>query len=261
VSSNTPWFFDGLRVQIFPSEKLKIEPWLINGWQSYGKFNRAPAGGMQVLWRPNGRLTILGNQYIGTDTLGNPDRMRYHTDDSIMVKYHDEASRFISKAAASLTIDAGCESGGGVSCTGGYSGRPAQYFLGFMAYNRLWFLQDRFGLTFGGGAINNPGRYLVLLPPINGATALSGTPYFTANPGDPFKAWDMQITGDYMPRPFVIFRLEFNHRQASVPYFSGPGGVTPSGGNSGAPGSLVPGFSPDLRKVENRLTFALLVKI
>ena len=45
-------------------------------------------------------------------------------------------------------------------------------------------------MTFGGGAIDNPGRYLVLLPPINGATAASGTPYFTENPGDPFKAWD-----------------------------------------------------------------------
>ncbi|HUN60418.1 MAG TPA: outer membrane beta-barrel protein, partial [Candidatus Sulfotelmatobacter sp.] len=35
VSSNTPWFFNGLRVQIFPTIHLKIEPWLINGWQSY----------------------------------------------------------------------------------------------------------------------------------------------------------------------------------------------------------------------------------
>ena len=29
-----------------------------------------------------------------------------------------------------------------------------------------------FGVTLGGGKINNPGRYLVLLPPINGATAV-----------------------------------------------------------------------------------------
>src|SRR5262245_56087746 len=56
VSSNTPWFFNGMRVQIFPSDKLKIEPWLINGWQSYGKFNHAPGVGGQVLWRPNGSI-------------------------------------------------------------------------------------------------------------------------------------------------------------------------------------------------------------
>ena len=34
VSSNTPWFFNGLRVQWWPTQTLKIEPWLINGWQS-----------------------------------------------------------------------------------------------------------------------------------------------------------------------------------------------------------------------------------
>src|SRR5580700_7585431 len=31
VSSNTPWFFNGVRVQIFPTAHLKIEPWFING--------------------------------------------------------------------------------------------------------------------------------------------------------------------------------------------------------------------------------------
>ncbi len=33
VSSNTPWFFEGVRAQVFVSDRLKIEPWLINGWQ------------------------------------------------------------------------------------------------------------------------------------------------------------------------------------------------------------------------------------
>jgi hypothetical protein len=270
VSSNTPWFFNGMRVQIFPSDKLKIEPWFVNGWQSYGKFNNAPGLGLQVLWRPNGWLSILGNQYYGADTLGNPDRKRLHTDDSIMMKYHDDPAAAISKAAFSVTIDAGCETGGGVSCTDGSPTSPSQYFLGFMAYNRLWFSRDRLGLTIGGGAINNPGRYLVLMPPINGATAFSGTPYFTASPGDPFKAWDTQITGDYMPNRFVTFRLEFNHRHANVPYFSGKGGVTPPGGNVSPPGSdpnqdgdLDPttGWQPDLRKDENRVSFAFMIKL
>jgi len=261
VSSNTPWFFNGVRVQIFPSDKLKIEPWLINGWQSYGRFNNKPGLGLQVLWRPTGSFSVLGNQYFGADTLGNPDRKRIHTDDSVMVKYHDAPSKFLSKAAASLTLDAGCEYGGGVSCSSGSSAAPAQYFLGFMAYNRLWFDHDRLGFTVGGGAIKNPGRYLVLVPPINGATAFSGTPYFTAGPGDPFKAWDMQITADYIPRPFAIFRLEFNHRYATVPYWAGRGGVTPPGGNQGAPGSAVPGWAPDLVKTENRITVAMLIKL
>ena len=261
VSSNTPWFFNGVRVQIFPSDKLKIEPWIINGWQSYGKFNRAPGVGGQILYRLNSKTSITLNNYWGTDTLGNPDRKRIHTDDSIQYKYYDKPERFLDKAAFTLTIDAGCEYGGGVSCHGGKPNSPAQYFLGFMAYNRFWFKKDLFALTLGGGAINNPGRYLVLIPPINGATALSGTPYFTANPGDKYKAYDASITFDYMPSQYVTFRGEYNQRGSNVPYFSGAGGITPPGGNTfGAPGSFVQGFAPDLVKQERRYTMALLVK-
>ncbi|HET6347089.1 MAG TPA: porin, partial [Myxococcota bacterium] len=216
--------------------------------------NRAPGVGVQVLWRPNGSLSIVGNQYYGTDTLGNPDRRRVHSDNSIAVKYYDNASGLVSKAAASFTLDAGCEWGGSLGC-------GSQYFLGAMAYNRVWFDRDHYAVTLGGGAITNPGRYLVLLPPINGTTALSGTPYFTASPGDPFQAFDVQVTADYMPEPYVTFRLEFNHRAATVPYFAGSGGMTPPGGNQGPPGSIVPGWTPDLAKTEDRLTAALLIKL
>ncbi|MGC2695526.1 MAG: outer membrane beta-barrel protein [Candidatus Angelobacter sp.] len=261
VSSNTPWFFNGMRVQFFPTDKLKIEPWLINGWQSYGRFNHRPGVGGQILWRPNGKWSILGNQYaLGRDVLGVSGRTRWHTDESIQYKYYDNLETFISKGAFSLTGDAGCESGGGVSCFGNGKNGPKQSFLGYMIYNRLWFHRDLYALTLGGGAINNPGRYLVLLPPINGATAFSGTPYFTENPGDPYKAWDASATVDYMPSQYLTFRWEYNHRAANVPYFSGGGGITPPGGNTGAPGSFVQGFTPDLRKRENRLTLALLVK-
>ncbi|HEV2105793.1 MAG TPA: outer membrane beta-barrel protein [Candidatus Eisenbacteria bacterium] len=252
VSSNTPWFFNGARVQIFPTEHLKVEPWLVNGWQSYGRFNDAPGTGGQILWRPGGSFSVVCNQYLGKDTFGNPGRLRLHTDDSVMGRYFDRPGGGLCRAAASLTLDAGCESGGGVRAS-------SQYFLGFMAYNRLWLDRDRFGLTVGGGAITNPGRYLVLLPPINGATAFSGTPYFTENPGDPFRAWDAQATFDFMPGPYATFRLEYNHRQANVPYFSGPGGVTPPAGDQGAPGSRVTGWAPDLVRVENRLSLAMLV--
>jgi len=269
VSSNTPWFFNGMRVQIFPTAHLKIEPWIINGWQSYGRFNNRLGIGGQILWRPNGWISVVGNQYaLGEDALNTPGRVRYHTDDSIEVKYYDHPERTLSKAAFSLTGDMGCEHGGGVSCAGNstqiIAGQrvlaPKQDFLGFMLYNRLWFHRDLYGFTLGGGKINNPGRYLVLLPPINGATAASGTPYFTENPGDPYKAWDASATFDYMPSQYLTFRWEFDHRAANVPYFSGKGGITPSGGNTGAPGSLVPGFTPDLVKDENRFDLSILVK-
>jgi hypothetical protein len=99
VSSNTPCFFNGVRIPIFPSDKLKIEPWIINGWQSYGKFNHAPGLGGQLAWRPNGSVAIILNNYWGTDTLANPDRRRVHTDDSIEVKYYDKPDASLLKAA------------------------------------------------------------------------------------------------------------------------------------------------------------------
>ena len=261
VSSNTPWFFNGVRLQWFPTNKLKIEPWFINGWQSYGRFNGRPGLGGQILYRPNDKISLVFNNYgMGTDTLGNPRRTRIHTDDSITVKYYDRPSKTLDKMAFSLTGDAGCEYGGGVSCHGNGSSGPKQSFIGYMIYNRFWFDKDKYGLTIGGGQINNPGRYLTLVPPINGADATSGTPYFTANPGDPFKAWDTSITWDYMPKQYITFRTEYGYRHASVPYFTGHGGITPAGGNTGTPSVPVPGFTPDLRKDEASLRLAIMVK-
>jgi hypothetical protein len=279
VSSNTPWFFNGVRVQVFPTEHLKIEPWFTNGWQSYGRFNHRPGFGMQILYRPNGWISVLGNQYgFGAETLGVPGRVRYHSDDSIEIKYYDKPEKFLDKMAFSLTGDIGCEHGGGVSCYTNTKQGPKQSFLGYMFYNRLWFNNDKYGLTLGGGKINNPGRYLVLVPPINGATASSAAinaPYFTGNPGDPFKAWDASGTFDWMPSQYITFRWEFDHRAANVPYWSGPGGITPPGGNNGNPtafacsdGTGAPAggcgalglWQPDLRKTENRINLAILVK-
>src|SRR5664280_1327906 len=157
VSSNTPWFFNGMRVQIFPNEHLKIEPWLVNGWQAYGRFNNRPGIGAQILWRPNSRLSILGNQYmLGEDALGISKRVRYHTDDSLQYKYYQNPSRFLDMAAFSFTGDLGCEHGGGVSCTGNSAKGPKQSFVGYMFYNRLWFHKDLYGLTIGGARSTIP---------------------------------------------------------------------------------------------------------
>jgi Putative beta-barrel porin-2, OmpL-like. bbp2 len=262
VSSNTPWFFNGIRIQWFPTDKLKIEPWIINGWQSYGEFNSQPGLGFQIAYRPTGSVTFVFSGYYGKDTLGDPDRLRFHTDNSAVIKYFDMPDSFIDKAAFSLTVDAGCESGGGVSCGNGTATSPSQYFLGAMLYNRLWFDHNLFGLTVGGGVMTNPGRYLVLVPPINGATSFAESPYFSQAPGDQFKAWDTTETFDYMPSENITFRGEYVHRWANVPYFAGHGGVTPPGGNDGNPtGTVANGWTPDLQKGEDRITINMMVRI
>ena len=94
-----------------------------------------------------------------------------------------------------------------------------------------------------------------------------GTPYFPEGPGLDWTSWDTQATFDYMPSQFFTLRAEFTFRHASVPYFSGSGGITPPGGNQGAPGSQVTDmagnvtWSPDLVDDEPRMTLALLVKM
>jgi len=300
VSSNTPWFFNGLRIQWFPTDKLKIEPWIINGWQSYGRFGGRPGLGGQIIYRPKPWLALVFNNYgMGEDTLGVGDgrfgRSRIHTDDSVEVKYYDKPQNFLDKMAFSFTADLGCEYGGppgaNTNCHHNTPTSFKQTFAGWMAYNRFWFKKDLYAITVGGGAMSNPGRYLTLLPPINGADSITGSPYFTANPGDPFRGWDTSFTFDWMPKQYITFRSEFGYRHANVPYWSGAGGITPPGGNTGSlsvfggnngPGQVVPGttfvpgpflsatpgltcvagagWCPDLRKDEASARFAIMVK-
>jgi hypothetical protein len=249
VSSNTPWFFNGLRIQWFPTKKLKIEPWIINGWQTYARPNGKPGLGGQ----------ILNNYGLGEDDIGYPGRSRIHADYSGQFKVYDNRSRLLDKIAFTITGDLGCEYGGGPS-TGAYSpsgaspemgssstysggvnchnsknGRPKQMFAGWMMYNRYWFKKDLYAITLGGGQMNNPGRYLTLLPPINGATAITGTPYFTENGGDRAQMHDGTITFDYMPSQFITFRLETGYRFSDIPYWTGRGGITPPAFAGGPP--------------------------
>ncbi len=74
-------------------------------------------------------------------------------------------------------------------------------------------------------------------------------------------AWDTQVTADYMPTRNLTFRLEYNYRAASVPYFTGSGGVTPPGGNTGTPATAVAGWAPDLSKFESRITTAMMIRL
>jgi hypothetical protein len=285
VSSNTPWFFNGVRVQWFPTNKLKIEPWFINGWQSYAKFNGHPGLGGQLLWMPTEWFKLVANQYgLGQDNLGLPHTERLHTDDSIEVRYYNNpTNNGISKMAFSLTGDAGIQHGGGLC---GLCGSSAQkdVFLGWMLYNRVWWHHDTLALTLGGGQMSNPGRYLTLLPPIDGAWAASGTPYFTENPGQKAHMWDATATLQYMPKQYITWWAEAGYRHSDVPYFAGRGGITPPGGNNGLPqyytcnsgatagtndlaaatvacgGSGSSVWFPDLRRSEMKFSVGVMVK-
>ncbi len=295
TSDNTPWFFNGVRAQIFPSNFLKIEIWLINGWQSYASFNSNPGFGGNITWMPNENIKLLTNDYYGQDAPGLLGRHRFHSDNSLLIRYfhRSKSSKGITQMAFSLTGDIGDEEGDGVNGFNGFkrgdsAGGYAQYFASAMFYNRIWFAHGKWAWMFGGGVMTNPGRYLVLEPtgqasdlPTPGAIQLAngsilqttlqeGIYPFTQNPGDQFSAWDCSTNIAWMPNQSIEFKLELVHRQASVGYFAGPGGVTSPNGYTTYPvlqqlpnGTIIPttNWVPDLVRSENRIILAILFRI
>ena len=218
---------------------------------------------------PNSNFKILTNNYYGTDAGGIPERKRFHSDNSVLLRYCNKPkSKGISRAAFSLTGDIGFEKGGGVNgFNDNDSTKPAQYFVSVMFYNRVWFAKNRFAWTVGGGYMTNPGRYLVLyptgqaspLPNPNNPTQTEGLFPFSARPGDKFEGWDVSTNFDWMPNQSITFRIEYVHRETSVPYFAGKGGVTSQTGYSTTP--LDPNWRPDLVKSESRIIAAILFRL
>jgi hypothetical protein len=189
VSSNTPWFFNGLRVQIFPNPHLKIEPWFINGWQSYGSANSRKGLGGQIKWTPRPWVNVISNNYgLGHDDLVHSEprprpHRRQHRDQVLRQTGKDARQDGVhlhrryglriwpqqDHLGGGVLQGVGCHGdtkdaiGTGNFPKGGIN--PKQSFIGYMLYNRTWFKKDRYAITVGGGQINNPGRYLVLSLP------------------------------------------------------------------------------------------------
>ena len=276
TSDNTPWFFNGIRIQIFPTDTLKIEPWIINGWQSYAKFNDMPGGGGQVMFRPVEWISMNSNDYFGFDAQDLAGLYRWHTDNSFNIRYYNNPKGFITRLAASYTADIGGEHGDGVAFSGkspeGHCSVAAPCparFISAMTYQRAWF-GEQFAVTIGGGYMTNPSRYLILTPTGNAqplpqpeSTAqvayVPPTSPYDAAFGSKINMWDYEIGFQYMPSDYFTLDVEYNHRGASVPFFNGHGGDTSPDGYITTPSG--PGWRADLQKSDDRLIIAWLVRL
>jgi hypothetical protein len=241
LSDLTPFYFSGARIQIFPTDKIKIEPWFMNGYQTYGKWSKNNSIGLSNYWRPNESLGFVANFYYGTDTKDDPHRKRFHHDDSILARYFNRPqSAGVSKMALSLNTHFGNEWDG----VNPFPGRK-EYMLGSSFANRIWFSHDHLAWSLRAEGVTNPGRYLAFLPTPAG---------FPPGPDNySLKLWDLTSTFDVLPTDFLAFRFEFISRHSNVPYFAGHGGTTSPDGWQGTAGPFV----PDVAKHENRLTFAI----
>jgi len=139
-------------------------------------------------------------------------------------------------------------------------GRPKQSSSASCFYNRLWFDRDRFGSD----------HFLVA----DASTTLAAiwsfyrrqrcnsclrAPYFTENPGDPFKGWDASVTTDYMPSQYFTYRLEYNIVRANVPTSRSRGRYSARRQHRRARDLLCPAGVP-ISQQRNRITGAFLVK-
>ncbi len=231
VCEHTPFYFQGMRVQIFTSDRVKVEPWLMNGWQTYGKWNLAPAGGVALRWSPTEALTLVSNFYAGSDSQGIPDRVRFHNDHSALLRYYDApASSFISKAAVSINNHIGFESGGNVNGED-LPGPDRAHMVGTALVNRVWFSHDQLALSIRPEVFSNPTRYLSQYPP----------PGFESGPHvKALQIWGLTGTFDVMPTDFFALRFEGSYRHANVPYYAGHGGTTSPSGYQPTPAGYVP---------------------
>ena len=279
TSDNTPWFFNGIRTQIFPTDKLKIEPWLINGWQSYGKFNEMPGFGGQIMWRPVEWVSVLSNDYFGWDTQDLRALTASTRDNSLNIRYYDNPRRelIITRMAFSFTGDIGGEHGDGVVPFGGtparkgttastQDARARQQFASWMLYNRLWFFGGHLAWTMGGGMMHNPGRYLVLAPTGN-ASPFPQPLNVQRRSSDPFPTWSparsstrrtTRRASNTCPTEYTTWDLEFNHRagERAVLRRSRRRDRVRTATRHGDAARL----APDLIKADSRIILALLVR-
>lgn len=266
VCELTPFYFSGIRLQLFPSKKIKQEVWLINGWQTYNSYSKSPGVGSSTYWRPNENLQLVANFYLGRDTdkpdtLGNQsNRIRFHHDNSVVGRYFEKAgAKAISQAALSVNTHYGCQSNDAADD----QVDPSQNFMtGASLANRVWFYKNKLALTLRADYMTNQS----VVNGVNESPYLAFTPAVT---GDKPNNYDLALaqnkklelfqftsTFDVMPNDYVTFRLEYVYRQSSIPYFTGHGGTTSASGWTNGPTTILP-WAADLRKTENRLTLAV----
>jgi hypothetical protein len=258
----TPFYFQGARVQLYPSRTLKQEIWVLNGWQSYNSYSRSPGAGSSTYYRPKESIQLAANFYVGRDTpmpdtVGNQsNRLRFHHDHSAVIRYYNKpASRKISRAAFSVNNHYGFQKG----LDAGDTVTAREHFMiGTSVAHRIWMLRNKLGFSLRGDYLVNGGNYLAFVPssvaPNDYSDILGSDPY------KPLQVFQATATVDFLPNELVTFRIEYGYRQSNLPYFAGSGGTTyPSGWSNGP--VPVAQWRPDLRKTENRVTIAISFRL
>ncbi|MFO0663700.1 MAG: outer membrane beta-barrel protein [Polyangiaceae bacterium] len=244
VSDFTPYYFSGVRAQFHLSQKLKVEAWIVNGWQTFGQWHEGRAGGYLWNYRPTERLSFTNTMYLGQEAAFDPKSIRWYTDNFAQFQYYKAQSGFVRSVAVCVVGDLGYEYRGDGSRYGFRTGESITHRIDF---------KGNVGLTFRADLYYDPSQALVTSLPLE-------SPYTRPAQDREFFGGGITTTVDFLPSPWLLTRLEFMHRATSIPYFSGPGGIT--GPNGVAPsGTAAATYIPDLRRSDNRIVANVTLRL
>jgi hypothetical protein len=244
MSDFTPYYFFGLRGQLFLTRRFKLELWLVNGWQTFGEWHETRAGGYLWNWRPRAWISIVNSFYAGREAQGDPDSLRLYTDNNLQLRYfHDPTRCLLRSLALSLVADVGHEHRGNA---------PSGWMGGAQLANRVeW--TERWKSTLRLDIFADQTQAITTKFPVGSAYPWPGTGRLVVG--------GVAATVDYWPSPWLLTRLEYSHREANQPYFSGRGGITGLGGVLPPDPAAQASFTPDLERSDDRLTFNLTLRL
>ena len=243
VADATPYYFFGFRGQLFPTSNMKVELWLVNGWQTFGQWHEGRAGGYFWNWRPAKWLSFVNSFYAGQEVEGDPDSLRLYTDNNIQIRWFDRPdNKFLRSMAFSLVGDAGYE----------HRGNAPSGAIAGMSLSHRWEWTSQWKSTLRGDFLYDETQAISPKFPVGAAYPWKGT--------NPFFAGGITATLDFWPSPWIVTRLEWSHRAANQPLFSGAGGIT--GPNGLLPtSSTLATFTPDLAKSDDRLLLNVTLRL
>ena len=243
LSDATPYYFFGFRGQLFPTQTLKVELWLVNGWQSFGKWHEAQAGGYFVNWRPREWVSFVNSCYLGQDVEGDPGSLRVYSDNNVQLRYFKRQAGLLRSIALSVVADIGYE----------HRGNAPSGLMGGVAISHRFEWTDRWKSALRVDFLADETQAISPKFPVGSVYDWPGT--------NPFRAIAFTATLDYWPSPWFVTRLEYVHRIANQPVFSGRGGITGPGGRLPSDPSSASTFTPDLRRTDDRIVFNATLRL
>jgi hypothetical protein len=244
VADATPYYFFGFRGQMFATSRLKVELWVVNGWQTFGQWHQGRAGGYLWNWRPTGWLSLVNSLYAGREVQGDPDSLRVYSDNNVQVRYYEnEGSRLLRSLAFSLVGDVGYE----------HRGNAPSGPMGGVSLTHHWDWTEKWKSALRGDLFYDQTQAISPKFPVGAAYPWLGT--------DPFFAAGLTGTLDFWPSPWLLTRLEYSHRIANQPLFGGRGGITGPGGQLPTSAAAAATFTPDLRYTDDRVLLNVTLRL